>query len=95
MGKKYSIRFLPLVEKDLKKIDTPFKKIILSQIFEKLSFTPELFSKPLSHTLHPWRTLRVGHYRVIFEVQNKEINILVIAIGHRKNIYKTSDKRKK
>ncbi len=32
--------------------------------------------------------IRVGDYRVIYEVQNKLLTIFVIRIGHRKDIYR-------
>ena len=32
--------------------------------------------------------IRVGDYRVIYEIEDKMLRILVIAIGHRKDIYK-------
>ena len=32
--------------------------------------------------------IRVGDYRVIYEIEDKVLRILVIAIGHRKDIYK-------
>ena len=32
--------------------------------------------------------IRVGDYRVIYEIEDKILRILVIAIGHRKDIYK-------
>jgi len=31
--------------------------------------------------------IRVGNYRAIYEIKDKELRILVIAIGHRKDIY--------
>ena len=33
-----------------------------------------------------WR-IRVGDYRVIYEIEEKTLRVLIIAIGHRKNIY--------
>ncbi len=33
-----------------------------------------------------WR-IRVGDYRVIYEIQDQVLLVIVIAIGHRKNIY--------
>lgn len=33
-----------------------------------------------------WR-IRVGHYRIIYEINDKVCSILVIDIGHRKDIY--------
>ncbi len=34
------------------------------------------------------RRLRVGSYRIIYEVINRELVVLVIRIGHRKNVYR-------
>ncbi|MDO8556049.1 MAG: type II toxin-antitoxin system RelE/ParE family toxin [Nanoarchaeota archaeon] len=36
----------------------------------------------------PYFSLRVGDYRVIIDVQDQQLRILVIEIGHRKNVYK-------
>jgi len=42
--------------------------------------------KKLSGYKNAYR-IRVGDYRVIYEIEDKVLRILVIAIGHRKNIY--------
>ena len=34
-----------------------------------------------------WR-IRVGDYRVIYEIQDRQLQILVITIGHRREIYR-------
>ncbi|MCI0640699.1 MAG: type II toxin-antitoxin system RelE/ParE family toxin [Gemmataceae bacterium] len=34
-----------------------------------------------------WR-LRVGDYRIIYEIQDKEVIVLVLRIGHRKGVYR-------
>jgi mRNA interferase RelE/StbE len=34
------------------------------------------------------RRLRVGHYRVIYEWQRNELLILVVRIGHRREVYR-------
>jgi mRNA interferase RelE/StbE len=36
----------------------------------------------------PYFRLRVGDYRVIFDIQNDMLRILVLKVGHRKNVYK-------
>lgn len=36
----------------------------------------------------PYFRLRVGDYRVIFNIDKNVFQILVITVGHRKNIYK-------
>ena len=34
------------------------------------------------------RRLRVGHYRVVYEWQRNELLILVVRIGHRREVYR-------
>jgi mRNA interferase RelE/StbE len=34
------------------------------------------------------RRLRVGHYRVVYEWQRSELVILVVRIGHRREVYR-------
>ncbi|MHA1111584.1 MAG: type II toxin-antitoxin system RelE family toxin [Promethearchaeota archaeon] len=36
----------------------------------------------------PFYRLRVGDFRVIFEIQKNELIILILSLGNRKNIYK-------
>jgi mRNA interferase RelE/StbE len=54
---------------------------------ESLLKKPKLFGKPLlySHKGN-WR-YRVGDYRIICRIEEKELVILVLDVGHRKNIY--------
>jgi len=42
--------------------------------------------KKLKGQKKAWR-IRIGDYRVIYEIEDRQLRILVIAIGHRKDIY--------
>ena len=42
--------------------------------------------KKLKGQKNAWR-IRIGDYRVIQEIEDRQLRILVIAIGHRKDIY--------
>ena len=42
--------------------------------------------KKLKGQKDAWR-IRIGDYRVIYEIADKQLRILIIAIGHRKDIY--------
>lgn len=37
---------------------------------------------------HPYYKLKVGDYRIIMDIIENDIVILVLEVGHRKNIYK-------
>ena len=51
-----------------------------------LEKNPEL-GKPLTAILRGLRSLRIGDYRVINQIENAELIVLVIKIGHRRNVY--------
>ena len=46
---------------------------------------PEKYGEPLRRTLKGYRKLRVGYYRIVYEIENQYIFILGIA--HRKIVY--------
>ena len=74
-----------VIKSDLPKINKKEKEQICKAIEKKLVELPHVYGKPLRLSLIGFRKLRVGNYRVIFEIKDKEV--VVYAIGHRKNIY--------
>ena len=48
---------------------------------------PKRFGRALKGNLKDYWRYRVGDYRIIGEINNNEIKILRINIGHRKDIY--------
>ncbi|KAA0246978.1 MAG: type II toxin-antitoxin system RelE/ParE family toxin [Ignavibacteriae bacterium] len=55
---------------------------------EKLKSQPDL-GKQLTGPLKGLRSLRIGDYRIIYKKEKEVFVILVITIGHRKEVYKT------
>ena len=85
----YRIDYLEQVRKDLKPISKSDKQKIRSAIESKLSSNPIEFGKPLQYSLKGLRRLRVGDYRVIFQIDQTNKVVLVIKIGHRREIYES------
>ena len=86
----YKVEYLPSVFKTLEKMDRFTKRIIVEWIEKNLvnCENPRLYGKPLSaNRVGQWR-YRIGDYRVIAKIEDDKLIILVIAIGHRKDIYK-------
>ena len=76
--------------KELKKLDTYTQKIILLWLNRYLEGCedPRVHGKPLSENrAGQWR-YRIGDYRVIAKIEDDKLIILVIAIGHRREICK-------
>ena len=85
----YQVEYLPSVYKTLEKMDKYTKRIILEWIEKNLvgCSNPRLHGKALSaNRVWQWR-YRVGDYRILVKIEDNKLIILVIAIGHRREIY--------
>ncbi|HLC63618.1 MAG TPA: type II toxin-antitoxin system RelE/ParE family toxin [Candidatus Nanoarchaeia archaeon] len=81
----FSIEFSQTAEKQLFKLDKEIGKRVVS-ILERIKIRPYSYVKRLSG--YPYFRLRIGDYRAILQIQENEKKIIVLEIGHRKNIYK-------
>ena len=80
----YKVVYLDQVEEDLKKLDKPTVKKILSRIEAYLTKDPKGLGKPLKGDFEGYWRYRWGDYRVIYKISEREILIIVLRIGHRK-----------
>lgn len=83
---KYTVKYTKEVKKRIDKLDSSIKKIIQKAI-ESLAQDPYR-GKPLSYELAGLYSLRTSDYRIIYKVKEKQLIIIVITIGHRREIYK-------
>lgn len=83
----YDILFTDTSLKQFKKLEKKVQERIVTAL-ERIRIRPEAHVKKLVGD--PGYRLRVGEYRVILDIHKDELIILVIKIGHRKNIYKNS-----
>ncbi|MBS3073152.1 type II toxin-antitoxin system RelE/ParE family toxin [Candidatus Pacearchaeota archaeon] len=58
----------------------------IAKKFNELEKNPEL-GKPLTASLAGLWSLRFGDYRAIYQIKQNELVILILKLGHRKNIY--------
>lgn len=86
----WKIKYLESVQKSIRKIDKQDQKRIKKYMESQIAKTenPREFGKPLkgSHS-NLWR-YRVGQYRIICTIDDGAVTILVVRIGHRKEVYK-------
>lgn len=74
-----------IVKFDLPRIPKNIRETIRRAIEKRLLSDPVLFGQPLRQSLKGYRKLRVGDYRVIYRIDGCEI--IVLKIGHRKEVY--------
>jgi mRNA-degrading endonuclease RelE of RelBE toxin-antitoxin system len=63
------------------------KTMIYKRIVDRLSTSPVESGKRLKGDLHPLLRLRVGNYRVIYQLTPEEHSVLVLYVAHRKEVY--------
>jgi len=79
----YKILLHPKANAFLENIETILKERIKKKLYV-LSSNPEK-GKKLKHSDF-WR-LRIGEYRAIYEIEHANNQVIVLFIGHRKDIY--------
>lgn len=84
---QYAIQFRPAVLKSLKRF--PKKDLVrIKKRIEALGSdlpNPNL-TKMKGH--NPFHKIRSGDYRIIYEIRNESIVILIVKVGHRRDVYK-------
>jgi len=82
----YTLQIDDKVIKDLRKIDKTWQKRILSKMKTTLTSNPHS-GKKLVGNLSPFWRIRVGDYRIIYDIQDEIVTVEVIKIKHRKEVY--------
>ncbi|GHU10642.1 plasmid stabilization system [Alphaproteobacteria bacterium] len=82
----YRIEYLEEVFVQLSKIPKNIRNAIMSAIDGRLTTDPHRF-KPLAHNLKGFYRMRVGNYRVIYRIRNKEVEVLIVKIDSRGKVY--------
>ncbi|HIH42308.1 TPA: type II toxin-antitoxin system RelE/ParE family toxin [Candidatus Woesearchaeota archaeon] len=80
----YSIVFSDTASKQLGKFDKQIQDRILKSL-ERIRIRPHPFVTKLVG--EPYYKFRVGDYRILLDINEGKLIILVVEVGHRKNIY--------
>ena len=84
---KWTVEYATSALKEIQALDGSAKKIIKKAIEDKLMTEPLKFGLPLRRSLKNFFKLRVGDYRIIYQIENQEVTVLVIKVGHRREVY--------
>lgn len=85
----YQVVYTKKAIKSLIKIDHPQQRFITSWIEKNLMNTddPKRLGESLKGELKDYWRYRVGNYRILADIKDAEIKIIIFKIGHRKDIY--------
>lgn len=86
----WKINYTHTATQQLKKLDKTVVKRIISYLDERVAIrdNPRTLGKALTGSLGTYWRFRVGNYRVICDIQDSTLCILVVQLGNRKDIYR-------
>lgn len=86
----WSIEYAKTAKDQLRKLDRPVAKRILDFMDERIAVleNPRQTGKALKGPLGEFWCYRVGDFRIICEIRDDVISILVVQIGNRREVYR-------
>jgi len=87
---KWTIEFDPAAQRELDKLDKPIARRISRFLYERVAKLddPRRIGERLQSTLSEFWKYRVGDYRIICSLEHNRLVVLVLRIGHRREIYR-------
>lgn len=83
----YTVDFTTGAAKEIRKLDTGARKRILASIAELGTDPRPKGCKKLTGEQSAWR-IRIGDYRVLYEIQDNVLTVTVVRVAHRREVYK-------
>ena len=84
----WQIEFTPAAAKQLKKIGPENGRRITDFLRKNISNDPRSHGKSLKGTLRDFWRYRVGTFRVLARIEKQKLVVLVVQVGHRKDVYR-------
>ena len=85
----WTIEYNSRAKKQLAGLDRIVQDTITRYMDERIAVldNPRMLGKPLTGELKGYWRYRVGDYRVLAELHDKSITVLVVRVGHRREVY--------
>jgi mRNA interferase RelE/StbE len=84
----WTIEVLDTAKLEISALPRRDRKRILDFIYEKLPHDPERIGSPLSEAFEGFWRYRVGQYRIICQIVNEALVVLVVRVGSRSDVYR-------
>ena len=85
----WEVEFDEAAAKELRKLDRQAQREILNYLRQRIATDedPRRFGKPLSRELTGLWRYRVRDYRMICNIEDDKLTVLVVRVSHRKDVY--------
>ena len=89
-SKPWRIEIARTAEKQIGKLDGAAQSLILRFLREKLApaADPRQWGKALHGNKRGLWRYRIGNYRIVCDIQDERITVLILTVAHRKDVYR-------
>jgi mRNA interferase RelE/StbE len=86
----WTIEYAKTAKDQLRKLDKPVARRIADMLDQRVAAmeNPRQIGKALNGPLGDFWCYRVGDYRIICDIQDSAITVLVLQIGNRREVYR-------
>jgi len=86
-----------ILDEDFRHIDKPQQQRLVRTIRKKLTADPAKYGKPLTANLKGFWKLKVGEFRIVYQIIESHVEVYVVSVGYRRNaeVYLAAAKRLK
>jgi mRNA interferase RelE/StbE len=88
-GRIWRVEINPEAARDLRKLGANAERSILRYLRQRIATAddPRRFGRPPMHDHKGLWRYRVGDYRIVAEIQDDRFIVLVVTVGHRREVY--------
>lgn len=84
----WKVEFDPAAVKQLAKLDKPVQRRIIAFLESRAAANPREHGAGMTGPLTGYWKYRIGDYRAVADLQDGRLVILVVVVGHRREVYR-------
>ena len=83
---RYRVEFAPPAQRQIRKLSREIQKRVFQRIAELGADPRPVGVKKLADEENLYR-VRLGDYRIVYQIRDRELVVLIVKVGHRREIY--------
>ena len=85
----WRVEFIAEAARELHKLGRQAERLILHYLRQRIATSddPRRFGRPLTGDLKGFWRYRVGDYRIVASIESDRMVVLVVTVGHRREVY--------
>ena len=84
----YEVKITPSGLRHLDRLPNKIRDAALATIFGPMAENPQRVGKPLMDELEGLRSARRGDYRIVYEILEDEMAVVIHRVQHRQHVYR-------